>query len=233
MAGELILVVEDEPQIADTLERYLRAQGFRTERAADGERALEVWRVTRPDLVLLDLMLPRLDGLEVLKRIRQQDRTPVIVITARAEEVDRVLGLELGADDYVVKPFSPREVVARVRAVLRRAQGLVRPASHLQVGALEVDLEALRARCQGQELSLTPTQVRLLYLLMARAGKVVSRQELLDGLETEADERTVDAHVKNLRARLGPCAALLETVRGYGYRWFYVCTFVEPETGRA
>ncbi|GAB5603491.1 response regulator transcription factor [Thermus sp. FJN-A] len=218
MPGELVLVVEDEPQIADTLERYLRAYGFRTERAGDGERALELWRVLRPDLVLLDLMLPKLDGLEVLKRLRQGDRTPVIVLTARAEEADRLLGLELGADDYVVKPFSPREVVARVRAVLRRAQGLVRPPSHLRVGPLEVDMEAFRARCRDQELSLTPTQVRLLYLLMARAGKAVSRQELLDGLGTEADERTVDAHVKNLRARLGPCALLLETVRGYGYR---------------
>ncbi|MGK0620187.1 response regulator transcription factor [Meiothermus cerbereus] len=218
MPGELVLVVEDEPQIADTLERYLRANGFQTERAGNGERALELWRRTRPHLILLDLMLPKLDGLEVLKRIRQEDRTPIIVITAKAEEVDRLLGLELGADDYVVKPFSPREVVARVKAVLRRTQGLVRPPSHVRVGPLEVDLEALRVRCQGQNLTLTPTQVRLLYLLATQAGRALTREELRAGLGTEADERTVDAHVKNLRARLGPCSFMLETIRGFGYR---------------
>lgn len=218
MPGELVLVVEDEPQIADTLERYLRASGFRTERAGDGERALELWRRARPDLILLDLMLPKLDGLEVLKRIRQEDKTPILILTAKAEEVDRLLGLELGADDYVVKPFSPREVVARVKAVLRRAQGLVRPPSRVQAGPLEVDLEALRARCHGQELALTPFQVRLLYHFVAQAGKALTREEVLEALGTEADARTVDAHVKNLRARLGPCAELLETVRGYGYR---------------
>lgn len=218
MPGELVLVVEDEPQIADTLERYLRANGFRTERAGDGERALELWRRARPDLILLDLMLPKVDGLEVLKRIRQEDRTPIIVLTAKAEEVDRLLGLELGADDYVVKPFSPREVVARVKAVLRRAQGLVRLPSHVQVGPLQVDLEAFRVRCHGRDLALTPFQVRLLYLLASRAGKALTREELLLGLGTEADERTVDAHVKNLRTRLGPCATMVETIRGYGYR---------------
>lgn len=218
MPGELVLVVEDEPQIADTLERYLRANGFRTERAGDGERALELWRRARPDLILLDLMLPKLDGLEVLKRIRQEDKTPIVVLTAKAEEVDRLLGLELGADDYVVKPFSPREVVARVKAVLRRAQGQVRLPSHVKSGPLEVDLEALRARCRGQDLPLTPFQVRLLYLFVAQAGKALTREEVLAALGTEADARTVDAHVKNLRARMGPCAELLETVRGYGYR---------------
>ncbi|WP_243026981.1 response regulator transcription factor [Thermus albus] len=218
MPGELVLVVEDEPQIADTLERYLRANGFRTERAGDGERALELWRRARPDLILLDLMLPKLDGLEVLKRIRLEDRTPVLILTAKAEEVDRLLGLELGADDYVVKPFSPREVVARVKAILRRTQGLVRPPSHVQVGALEIDLEALRVRCRGQDLTLTPSQVRLLYLLATRAGRALTREELLAGLGTEAEERTVDAHIKNLRARLGPCSLMLETIRGFGYR---------------
>ncbi|MDM7323393.1 MAG: response regulator transcription factor [Thermus sp.] len=218
MPGELVLVVEDEPQIADTLERYLRASGFRTERAGDGERALELWRRTRPDLILLDLMLPRLDGLEVLKRIRREDHTPILVLTAKAEEVDRLLGLELGADDYVVKPFSPREVVARVKAILRRTHGLVRAPHHVQVGALEIDLEALRVRCREEDLTLTPVQARLLYLLAIRAGRAVTREELLAGLGTEAEERTIDAHIKNLRARLGPCSHMLETIRGFGYR---------------
>lgn len=219
MAGELILIVEDEARIGDVLEKYLQAGGYRTERAADGRRALELWRSAKPDLVLLDLMIPQVDGLEVLRSIRRENNTPVIVVTARVEEIDRLLGLELGADDYVTKPFSPREVVARVKAVLCRAKGSLHPPEHYRMGRLEVDLAAFMARCQGQELPLTPTHLRLLASLAAQPGRALSRAELLDAIgEGFLDERTVDAHVKNLRSRMGACAHQLETVRGVGYR---------------
>jgi two-component system response regulator BaeR/two-component system response regulator AdeR len=219
VSGELILIVEDETRIAEVLERYLRAEGFRTERAADGRRALELWRAARPDLMLLDWMIPAQDGLEVLRTVRREADTPVIVVTARVEEIDRLLGLELGADDYVTKPFSAREVVARVKAVLRRVKGVAKRPEHYRVGELEVDLETFQARCQGQALNLTATQLRLLAAFAAAPGKAFSRTELLDVFGAEApDERTIDAHVKNLRARMGACGEMLETVRGVGYR---------------
>ncbi|WP_337868178.1 response regulator transcription factor [Meiothermus sp.] len=219
MAGELVLIVEDEPRIADVLERYLRAEGFRTERAASGKRALELWRAAQPDLILMDLMIPEMDGLEVSKRIRRESEVPILMVTARAEDVDRLLGLELGADDYIVKPFNPREVVARVRAVLRRSKGQIKPPQHYQVGGLELNLEAFQARCQGETLALTATQFRLLAVLAAHPNKVFTRLELMDALgDSVADERTINVHIKNLRERLGSCGEQLETVRGVGYR---------------
>ena len=219
MAGERILIVEDEPRISAVLERYLRADGFQVERAGDGKRALELWRAADPDLILLDLMLPGLDGVAVARRVREVSDVPIIMLTAKVEEGDRLAGLELGADDYVSKPFSPREVVARVRAVLRRAGGQVRSARHHVVGRLRIDLNAFEARCDETRLELSPTQLRLLAALAARPGVALRRQELLAG-QTDGftDERTVDAHVKNLRRRLGACADQLETVRGVGYR---------------
>ncbi|AEB10782.1 response regulator transcription factor [Marinithermus hydrothermalis] len=219
MEPALILIVEDEPRLAEVLERYLRREGFRTERATDGRRALELWRATRPDLILLDLMVPGPDGLEITRTLRKTSDVPIIMVTARAEETDRLVGLELGADDYVTKPFSPREVVARVKAVLRRAKGRVRAPERYTVGRLEVDLEAFEARCAGQPLPLSPAQLRLLAALAREAGRAVPRAELLAQLgDGDADARTVDAHVKNLRRRLGPCGAQIETVRGVGYR---------------
>lgn len=219
MAEKRILVVEDEARIADILERYLRAEGFATERATNGRQALELWRAFQPDLILLDLMLPEISGLEVARTIRAKSDVPILMVTAKADEVDRLLGLELGADDYITKPFSPREVVARVRAVLRRAGGAARPAQRYRVGAIEVDLDAFEARCGGAPVSLSPTQLRLLAALAQAEGRALSRHELLDQLgEAYVDERTVDAHVKNLRRRLGPCGAQIETVRGVGYR---------------
>lgn len=217
--GSLILIVEDEPRIAEVLEKYLQSQGFRTERAADGRRALELWRAARPDLVLLDLMIPPPDGLEVLRTIRRDAETPVIVLTAKVDEIDRLLGLELGADDYVTKPFSAREIVARVKAVLRRVNGSVKAPQRLKVGDLELDPEAFQARCKGTPLNLTAIQLRLLQTFMTHPGKAYSRSELLDIFGEEApDERTIDAHIKNLRARMGDCGPMLETVRGVGYR---------------
>jgi DNA-binding response OmpR family regulator len=218
MPGERILIVEDEARIADVLERYLRLDGFTVERAADGRRALELWRAARPDLILLDLMIPGLDGLDVARHIRRTSEVPIIMLTAKVEEVDRLVGLELGADDYVTKPFSPREVVARVKAVLRRAAGHVRSATHYRVGDLAIDLDAFEARCGDTVLVLSPTQLRILAALAAQAGRALRRQELQDGQGGIADERTVDAHVKNLRRRMGACGDRLETVRGVGYR---------------
>ena len=219
MAGERILIVEDEPRIGDVLERYLRAEGFGVERASDGRRALELWRAANPDLILLDLMIPGLDGLAVARQVRRSSDVPIIVVTAKVEEVDRLVGLELGADDYVTKPFSPREVVARVKAVLRRAGGLAHSVRHHTVGALRIDLDAFEARCGDVVLDLSPTQLRLLAALAARPGRALRRQELLEATaDGFADERTVDAHVKNLRRRLGACGPQLETVRGVGYR---------------
>ena len=219
MAGARILIVEDEPRIAEVLERYLRAAGFAVERAGDGRRALELWRAANPDLILLDLMLPDVDGFEVARAVRRTSDVPILMVTARAEEADRLIGLGLGADDYIVKPFSPREVVARVRAVLRRAAGQVRAPVHHAVGDLTVDLDAFQARCGDAPLELSPAQLRLLAILAAQPGRAFRRAELLEGgSDGFADERTVDAHVKNLRRRLGGCAGQLETVRGVGYR---------------
>ena len=216
-----ILIVEDETRLADILEDYLKREGFRTERAKDGQRALELWRTARPDMVLLDLMLPVLDGFEVARRIRAESAVPIIMLTARDEEVDKLLGLGLGADDYVVKPYSPREVVARIKAVLRRASGQLVAPEVYKVGELEVDMGRFEVRCGADLIDLTTSELRLLAVLAKDPGMVRARSELLaasgDG-ERYADERTVDAHVKNLRKKLQGCGAKLETVRGVGYR---------------
>jgi len=218
----LVLVVEDEPEIAEILEGYLRREGFRTERASDGPQALNLVWAAQPDLVLLDLMLPEMDGLEVLRRIRNHGNTPVILVTARTEDLDKLLGLELGADDYITKPFSPREVVARVKAVLRRAVLAEAPKGILRVGPLEIDSEKVVARLEGVRLELTPTEFRLLETLARTPGKAFSRAELLEAALPDSDalERVVDVHLKNLRKKLEAAggAGLLETVRGVGYR---------------
>lgn len=218
----MVLVVEDEPEITEILESYLRRNGYQTERAADGKAALALYRAAKPDLVLLDIQLPELDGLEVLRRIRSDGNTPVILVTARSEDLDKLLGLELGADDYVTKPFSPREVVARVKAVLRRAHPAESAAVVLRAGRLEVDTERVVARVGGTRLDLTPTEFRLLETLARAPGRAFSRQELLEAALPESDalERVVDVHLKNLRKKLEAAGAngLLETVRGVGYR---------------
>lgn len=218
-----VLIVEDERELADILDDYLRREGYATERAHDGARALELWRAARPDLILLDVMLPKVDGFEVARRVRAESDVPIIMLTARDEEVDTLLGLGLGADDYVVKPYSPREVVARAKAVLRRARGATGPSTRFVVGPLEVDVAAYLCRCHGRDVSLTPAEVRLLAALAREPERVRTRAELLDASADErsdglVDERVVDTHVKNLRKKLGRCAVALETVRGVGYR---------------
>ncbi|MDX2008069.1 MAG: response regulator transcription factor [Meiothermus sp.] len=218
----MVLVVEDEPEISEILEGYLRRDGYRTERAGDGRVAMNLYRAAKPDLVLLDIQLPEMDGLEVLRRIRADGNTPVILVTARTEDLDKLLGLELGADDYITKPFSPREVVARVKAVLRRAAPGETTRTVLRVGDLEVDCEKVVAQAGGQRLELTPTEFRLLESLARVPGRAFSRMELLEAALPESDalERVVDVHMKNLRKKLDGAGVgeMLETVRGVGYR---------------
>ncbi|MEZ4608467.1 MAG: response regulator transcription factor [Deinococcales bacterium] len=217
----LILIVEDEIRLAEILEEYLKREGYRVERAKDGLRALELWRSAQPHLVLLDIMLPQLDGLEVARRIRSESDVPIIMLTARDEEIDKLLGLGLGADDYVVKPYSPREVVARVKAVLRRSSRPPTPPESYQLGDLQVDADKYLVRCQDEEISLTASELRLLAALAKEPGVVKQRLELLHASgdpDSFADERTVDAHIKNIRRKLGECGKQLETVRGVGYR---------------
>ncbi len=221
MATGTVLIIEDERNLVGILTDYLKGEGYRVESAFDGARGLELWRAARPDLVLLDLMLPGVDGLEVARRIRGESSVPIIMLTARDAEVDKLVGLGIGADDYVVKPYSPREVVARVKAVLRRAAGTMAAPDRFTVGELSVDLGAYAVERAGERLDLTTSELRLLAELAREPGRVKRRAELLASMgagESFADERAVDAHVKNLRRKLGTCGEMVETVRGVGYR---------------
>lgn len=218
-----ILVVEDEPKLARILEGYLREAGFSSERAENGRVALERFTSYQPDLVLLDLRLPELDGLEVLKAIRSKGSTPIVILTARVEEIDTVLGLELGADDYIAKPFRPREVIARVKAVLRRATKMpAEPATLLRLGSLELDASKLRATFAEQTLNLTTVEFRILFALAHAPERIFSRAELLEAAnpDSEALERTVDSHITNLRRKLESAGLqdAIHNVRGVGYR---------------
>ncbi|MBI3998368.1 MAG: response regulator transcription factor [Armatimonadetes bacterium] len=223
MSRRTILVVDDEPEITDVVRRYLEQDGFRVISAADGRAALASFQRERPSLVVLDLMLPEVDGWEVARQIRAAGGVPIIMLTARSEEVDRLLGLGLGADDYITKPFSPREVVARVRAVLRRASG--ETASEIvSVGDLEIDHGRMEVRRQEVPVALTPTEFRLLAALARSPGRVFTRLQLIDlvqGHAFEGYERTIDAHIKNLRQKLEPDPRrprYVLTVHGAGYR---------------
>ena len=223
--GDTILVVDDEFQIVRFVRAYLEDAGYRVVSASDGQSALFVARHEKPDLVILDIMMPGMDGWDFIRRYRHERDTPVIMLTARVDETDQVLGLELGADDYVTKPFSPRTLVARVRAVLRRAQGGPTPAVVLRAGDIVLDREAHRVTVGGREVDLTPTEFALLEVLMSAPGRVFTRSELLDrvlGDEAYVFERTIDAHVKNLRRKLEPAPAnprYVITVRGAGYKF--------------
>ncbi len=218
-----ILVVEDEAEIAALLRSYLERDGHRVLAASDGEAALTHIEHGSVDLVVLDIMLPRLDGWEVLRRLRAVAPIPVIMLTARDQEEDKVRGLELGADDYVTKPFSPREVAARVRAVLRRNRHEGRDV--LQVGELTIDFRAREVRRQGDVVRLTPTEWRLLEVLAGHPGRVFTRLQLIDrvyGYTFEGFERTIDAHIKNLRQKIEPASReprYILTVYGAGYKF--------------
>jgi two-component system phosphate regulon response regulator PhoB len=226
MSGERILVVDDEPDILSLLVYQLSREGYRVSTAVDGRSALSTAREERPDAIVLDLMLPGVDGYEVLRNLREDDDTseiPVILLTARKEEEERIRGFEIGADDYVTKPFSARELVLRIGALLRRAEAEpVSPTRNLRAGPVEVNRDAHRVLVDGREVDLTPLEYRLLVVLLERRGRVQSRRQLLQAVwDTTADieTRTVDMHVARLRSKLGGAGEMIETVRGFGYRF--------------
>lgn len=222
--SELVMVIEDEKEIRDLVRYNLEKAGYRVAAAADGEEGLRQLFAARPDALVLDLMLPGMNGLEILREVRQEPVThdlPVLVLTARSAEMDKLLGFEHGADDYLTKPFSPRELVARVKALVRRASpsGLSRA---LEAGALRVDVDAREARLHDQRLDLTPREFDLLAFLVRHPGRVLSRDELLRkvwGYDYVGETRTVDVHVRRLRAKLGDAADRIETVLGSGYKF--------------
>jgi len=223
---ESILVVDDEPRIQDVVRRYLERDGYQVLVASNGEEAIESFRHERPSLVVLDLMMPHLDGWQVCREIRRDSRVPIIILTARTEESDKLLGLDLGADDYMMKPFSPRELLARVRAVLRRsgdADATALSAQTMRIGDLVMDLGRHESHWGAVPLPLTPAEFRLLVVLARAHGRVLTRAQLVDlamGEEFGGYERTVDAHIKNLRRKLHTAGAggVVATVRGVGYR---------------
>ncbi len=220
-----ILVVEDEKKMVNVMRAYLEQAGFEVVTANDGLQALTVFRHEKPNLVLLDLNLPGMDGLDVARTLRKESGVPIIMVTARVEETDRLIGLELGADDYIAKPFSPREVVARVRAVLRRTEGQTASAQVLRAGELAVDLSKHTVVIGEHPVELTPTEFDLLVTLMQNPGRAFSRAQLLDqalGESFEGYDRTVDAHIKNLRSKIGDDPKnprYILTVFGVGYRF--------------
>jgi DNA-binding response OmpR family regulator len=222
--AKTILVVDDEARLVALVKAYLTEAGFRVVTASNGREALFVARQEKPDLIILDLMMPEMDGYEFLRLFRKEQDTAVIMLTARLEETDKVLGLELGADDYVTKPFSPRELAARVRAVLRRTGKAVAEPAVLRYGNLVLDQAAHRLTVDGRDVDLTPTEFALLATLMGTPGRVFNRLELLERIQGDAYagyERTIDAHVKNLRAKIEPDPRqprYIETVFGVGYR---------------
>jgi two-component system alkaline phosphatase synthesis response regulator PhoP len=219
-----ILVVDDEPRIVQLVRDYLEHGGFSVLTASDGPSALRTARTGRPDLVVLDLSLPGLDGLDVARSLRREGVVPIIMLTARTEESDKLVGLELGADDYVTKPFSPKELVARVRAVLRRAEGMAVPSDVIRVGSsVELDASRMVASVDGRHVDLTKTEFQIVSAMARQPGRVFTRAQLLDavrGVAFESYERAIDAHIKNIRRKIG--AHHIETVFGVGYR------FAEP-----
>jgi len=220
-----ILIIEDETELTRILRSYLEKAGMTVVSAARGDTGFSLWEHERPDLVLLDLNLPGLDGLDVAREIRRKADTPIIMVTARVEETDRLIGLEIGADDYIIKPYSPREVVARVRAVLRRSSAVSTAPQRLTVADLEIDLDAHTVIRGGQSLDLTPTEFSLLATMASQPGRAFTRLQLLEanqGVAYEGYERSVDAHIKNLRAKLEPDPRrprYIETIFGIGYRF--------------
>jgi two-component system response regulator BaeR len=226
MTTRHILVVEDEEKITRLLCDYLQAAGFRTSTQADGDRVISQVKKDLPDLILLDIMLPGMDGMELCREIRKFSNVPVIMITARVEEIDRLLGLELGADDYICKPFSPREMVARVKAVFRRVHAESQAQAHnLVVGSISLDDKTHQVTVDKQVLNLTPNEFGLLKIMMTRPNRVFSRSELINrvqGYDFEGYDRTIDTHIKNLRKKIAqklPGQEIISTVYGIGYKF--------------
>lgn len=220
-----VLVVDDEPKILRIARDYLERGGFAVLTAGDGPAALSAVRISKPDLVVLDLALPRMDGLDVTRAIRKDSDVPIIMLTARADETDRLVGLELGADDYIVKPFSPKELVARVRAVLRRVQGARVGGETIHVADIVMDVPRMRMSVGERAVTLTPTEFQLLVMLARQPGRIFTRGQLLEavhGIAVESYERAIDAHVKNIRRKIEPephRPRYLLTVHGIGYKF--------------
>ena len=220
-SGRKILIIEDESDVADMLTLNLRKAGYRVSMAADGASGLQKARDDKPDFIILDLMLPKMSGLEVCRILKSDTATsqiPILMLTAKAEEVDRIVGLEFGADDYVTKPFSPREIVLRIRAILRRGE---KADESLKAGPIVIDAARHQVRVNGKPVHLTSLEFKLLRTLMQRQGRVQDRDRLLNevwGYESVIDTRTVDTHVRRLREKLGTAGDVIETVRGFGYR---------------
>ncbi|PWT79315.1 MAG: DNA-binding response regulator [Acidobacteria bacterium] len=222
-SGKTVLIIEDESDVVDLLALNLRKAGFMTSTAADGASGLEKARSERPAFIILDLMLPKLPGLEVCKILKSDPGTrqvPIMMLTAKAEEVDRIVGLEFGADDYVTKPFSPREVLLRIRAIMRRGEAK-QGDEHLTAGSITIDSTRHEVSVNGKRINLTSLEFKLLRTLVQRRGRVQERDRLLNdvwGYESIIDTRTVDTHVRRLRKKLGKAADVIESVRGFGYR---------------
>ena len=220
-----ILVVDDEPKILQIARDYMENAGYRVIAASDGAAALQRAQAEQPDLVVLDLGLPGMDGLDVCRQIRRSSEVPIIMLTARGEESDKLVGLELGADDYIVKPFSPKELVARVRAVLRRFERAQQPGEIIRAGQVELDVPRMRVTVEGREVELTGTEFELLAALAAQPGRIFSRAQLLDaihGVAIESYERAIDAHIKNIRRKIEPDPRqprYIRTVYGVGYKF--------------
>ncbi len=220
-----ILVIDDEPKIIQLTQDYLENAGFSVISAGDGERALAVIQVEKPDLVVLDLGLPGMDGLDVCRSIRKTSNLPIIMLTARDEETDKLVGLELGADDYITKPFSPKELVARVRSVLRRSELVQEGREVIRAGDVTLDLPRMQVTVGGEEIELTATEFQLLQTLASQPGRIFTRSQLLNavhGVAIESYERAIDAHIKNIRRKLEPVPhepRYIQTVYGVGYRF--------------
>jgi DNA-binding response OmpR family regulator len=221
--SQVILVVDDEPKVVRLARDYLEKNGFRVIIAADGQSALATARREKPDLIILDLMLPQVDGREVCRILRRESDVPIIMLTALSEEIDQVTGLEIGADDYITKPFSVRALVARVRALLRRTHGDVKSPSIIRVSGFEIDSEKHLVTFKGDPIKLTPNEFRLLQILTNRPGQTLTREQLLDDFHGTASsmDRSVDSHIKNLRKKLEGASgeSMIETVYGIGYRF--------------
>ena len=216
-----ILVVDDEQSILDLARLYLEKEGYRVVTATDGKQALQKHQEQRPDLLVLDLMLPELDGLEVCRRIRQAATTPILMLTARNDDIDKIVGLELGADDYLTKPFNPRELTARIKAILRRVERGQQATRQIAVGSLHIDLDRREVKVDGKPVQLRTKEFDLLSALAQNAGLVLSRERLLEmvwGYDFYGETRTVDVHINHLREKLGASQSLIETVRGIGYK---------------
>lgn len=220
-----VLIVEDESNIAELINLYLKKEGYETMIAPDGGKALELYRLFRPDLVLLDIMLPVMDGWAVCSKIRETDKTPIIMLTAKGETIDKVAGLEMGADDYIVKPFSPREVVARIKAVLRRtSEQQSNDDGRVTLNGLVIDIKSYTVTLKGQPVICTPKEIEILYMLASNPGQVFTREQLLNkvwGYDFAGETRTVDTHIKRIRAKLDNTGLnwSIKTIYGVGYKF--------------